>query len=960
MTGSLVSGWKPLMVMTVAAVMTSFQLGCSQEVSGPEPSAEEPTTGEDLPVDPAVICRQQLTTDVVITGENFSPVPIDVPHQTQIALPDVSLVRARALDGSDLDAGTILFSGSPDTDRNVDLLSWQSQTQMTLTINQEIEFPGDDVRALGQGLYDVVVQNPNENEVEIPGALAAISQPELAEPTPGILCATQSDRQLVLNGQSFLDLEETLGSLDVDGGGSFAIDEVRDCTEIPHEGVDARLCTEGELTLPQGFLDEGYPELIVNNPETAACSSRDNINLRVVPPPEIDRVAPPLACVAEEDRQVVIEGAGFLRIDGQIPNVTIGDVTATVSGTSGCASLETMGHEVETCDTIIASIASGSLGAGDHEVVVTNPDPAGCSGSASAVFTVVPPPDVSSVDPVLVCVNDGERAIEVQGSDFLTIDGTVPEVMLGDVVIDPSRVAAQNCQEVAVNETDVTTCSSLLVTIAQDELSAGNHDVSVRNPDPAGCSDTEPELLSVVEGPSLTEAAPALACAADGSRDIVLTGSFLQIESELPAVQFNGTDATVSGLSDCSEAMVNGLNAQRCNTLTATALQGSLGSGAVDVTITDPAPAGCSSTNSEILIGPPALALTSAAPSSACDNTGNHLITVTGTGFLRTNDTDFTVRIDGTTVTPESIGGCSDVTVPDDSTVQSCTTFDVTVSSDSLAVGSIPIEVENPAPSGCAATTSEIFQITNPPTVSSVASTDSEPICSDVSTQLTLTGSEFVESSTVFASDGATDYPADTVTFVSASELTVTFDNGLPAGSYSITVDNGAGGTCSSTLDNAFEVDPTPIVFFVDPPVLYNSIAIEATIFTSGLSTTATDVAFVDTYGTSESLTFSSPDRPNRILAQVPADTFAAGEYEVRVTSTDGCVGTLPGGVTITDSETLDLASATPQFYSPTEPTAVTLRTNDPITAGSVGFEATPRVYLNPVGGAYDDGSDAE
>ncbi len=67
------------------------------------------------PVDPGIVCRDQLTTEVTVRGEGFSPVPIGIPDKPEAALPSIRLTRSQALDGTNLsDPDEVVYSGNPD------------------------------------------------------------------------------------------------------------------------------------------------------------------------------------------------------------------------------------------------------------------------------------------------------------------------------------------------------------------------------------------------------------------------------------------------------------------------------------------------------------------------------------------------------------------------------------------------------------------------------------------------------------------------------------------------------------------------------------------------------------------------------------------------------------------------------------------------------------------------------
>ena len=153
--------------------------------------------------------------------------------------------------------------------------------------------------------------------------------------------------------------------------------------------------------------------------------------------------------------------------------------------------------------------------------------------------------------------------------------------------------------------------------------------------------------------------------------------------------------------------------------------------------------------------------------------------------------------------------------------------------------------------------------------------------------------------------------------------------------------------------DGGAQRRPAPLVFFIDPPVVYNQVAIDATVFTSGLSTGAAldSIELVGDDGKPVVLTVVDNPKPNRIVAHIPGlngggdPTLAAGDYSVRVTNKLGCSGELTDGLHVSDTTTdALLASVAPSFVAADRATAVTI-------TGS-GFVALPRLYITPSGGS--------
>src|SRR5688572_10590081 len=204
-------------------------------------------------------------------------------------------------------------------------------------------------------------------------------------------------------------------------------------------------------------------------------------------------------------------------------------------------------------------------------------------------------------------------------------------------------------------------------------------------------------------------------------------------------------------------------------------------------------------------------------------------------------------------------------------------------------------------------------------------------------------GADIVIEGTGFA-PGATVTIGDTpamVNTVTATTITATVEPGMDPGTYDVIVDNGGG--CTDTLEDGLRITPGPAVFFVDPPVVYDQISVQATIYVSGLDADPAIVGIRPT-GTDDPLQELEhswdPAKPNRILATIPAG-LAVGGWDVEV-SDGACEAVLVDGFTVTDTLVIDVLGVEPTFGWTGESTAVT------VTGGADQFQPTPRVYLNP------------
>lgn len=335
----------------------------------------------------------------------------------------------------------------------------------------------------------------------------------------------------------------------------------------------------------------------------------------------------------------------------------------------------------------------------------------------------------------------------------------------------------------------------------------------------------------------------------------------------------------------------------------------------------------------------PAVACASSAPSSL-------VLTAGGQGFLRIRSTGAVPRVlfDGSPVTVTALSGCTDL----GGGVDGCSSLELDLNA-TPGVGDHPILVQNPVQDGCVA--AAVFSVGPAPSVTDVSPSKvcavDDPLKPDAIT-LRLDGSNFLAATQALLSNGA---EARNETLRSSTVLDATFDVPAP-GSYGVTASNGAG--CSDTLKDAVRVLATPLVFFVDPPVLYNGISTAATVYVSGLNGDDVSAVRIRPAGSADAFTtvpFTfDVARPNQVQVVVPAN-LDPGTYEVLVTDREACTSLPAASIRVTATLTLALASIDPRFGWKSEDTSVDVRATNPPPAGKVGFVGVPRAYLNPVGG---------
>ena len=339
----------------------------------------------------------------------------------------------------------------------------------------------------------------------------------------------------------------------------------------------------------------------------------------------------------------------------------------------------------------------------------------------------------------------------------------------------------------------------------------------------------------------------------------------------------------------------------------------------------------------------PAPRITKVDPASICDAQSDQKITLTGTGFL-----DFGTRpkvtitqMGGGMMMPRTYDvdlttGCVDVAKNVTIGVRECTGASFTIKRGDLMPGKYTLQLTNTEPANCATKESIVLTVNAPPKV-----TEASPktICQGGGL-IDVKGSGFIDMAK--ASLGTSD--ASTTKWMSETEVLATFSGGnamfTPGMKYDLTVTNPDG--CKDTLAAAVTAVAGPVLFFADPPVVWNGMTTQVTLYATSIAPPLMLVSIAPSGGGMPTMLTASidPQHPKRILANIPKGT-PAGTYDIAISDATGCPATLGRGLTITDKTTITLSSITPNFGWQNDVTPV-------VVSAAGGLMATPRVYLNP------------
>jgi hypothetical protein len=612
--------------LTVAVPEGSLEPGLQAVVvTNPEPAhcvSVEDVALEVVPppslvsVAPALICNEQGADELVLTGSGFivSPGAGNAPD----ALPSIAFGEALV----------VVAGGASDCETLPGTTSALSCGELSVTVPEG---------ALAAGLYDLAVTNPDPAGCTSTQSvrLEVIPAPIVAAIEPALTCLAQSGRGYVVSGEGFLVVEgagaDGFPTVTV-GDATAEVLSATDCTALSG-AVSGRRCETLSIVLAEASLEPDLHAVVVTNPPPAACQSQQRIELEVVAPPSLTAIEPILACVEDSERLFVLSGAGFIVLEeaGEggaevFPEVRFGEAAAWVVGyDDGCRALSgTVAGRV--CSELTVSLPAGVLAPGAHLVVVSNPDPAGCTSVEAVTLEVVPPAVVTSVDPVLLC-GFGDNQITVSGSGFLTFpDGAggflLPRYELGEAEGEVDGVGG--CVERTDSDFGGQVCTELTLTVGAEAVEGGQYPLVIINPPPADCASTEPVALEVLRDPIVTGLEPAGLCVEFADTVVRVVGrGFLSLGDSVadwPTVRFGSLQATVTGLSDC-QPLAGTAAGQRCGVIETLVLSGGA-SPYGDVEVVNPVIAACETAT--VVAGleeAPPPTITGFEPSPVCDDT---------------------------------------------------------------------------------------------------------------------------------------------------------------------------------------------------------------------------------------------------------------------------------------------------------------------------------------------------
>jgi len=676
-------------------------------------------------------------------------------------------------------------------------------------------------------------------------------------------------------------------------------------------------------------------------------------------PPSVDGVSPGLTCNAQLTTEITVSGKQLTPLPADVltdkpqvllPAIRIENISS-LDGSDGSGDGFELSDARWLDNKTMAFDVTPELAIteGVYDLFADNPDEVGKEAKFEASIAVVPPPVLDTVTPNILCLDQADQEVVLEGQGFLVVGGELPMATVGGAELTPT--SADTCFDLA-GPVEAESCGSLAVTVPQGELSVGLHDVSVTNPETAACESLEPIQIEVVPPPRVDSIVEDLACNEQENTFVVTGDGFLVIDGVSPTVAIGSYSAEADAADGCTNLAGPG-GGETCTELTLTVPADLLDEGALDVVVTNPPPADCVSTEPVQIDAVTAPVVTSLAPPDVCEDAGDTVVEVVGTGFVVLADgTVPTVDIDGVNVDVVGTNGCT--VLPGPSGADTCTGLDVEVPTGTFVVvgQTHPVTVTNPVPADCSSNTDIELGVVGPPTIDSVVPT---PVC-DSATTFTVFGTGF-SAGAVVEIDGV---PVYLVTYIDDTELLIEVAPGtLTPGFHDIAVINGDG--CDVIRASFLDVIAGPVLFFVDPPVIYSQMITEVSLFVGGLNNSPVAVWLEeDATGAIFNLYSYTFDGQNTVFVEVDAIGLglAEGSYTFYIEDDQQCVPYLDSALYVEDDLMLQVTAIDPPFGWINADTPVDIRALDTgaLALGEANFDDLPRVYLNPSTGGVATG----
>jgi hypothetical protein len=348
-------------------------------------------------------------------------------------------------------------------------------------------------------------------------------------------------------------------------------------------------------------------------------------------------------------------------------------------------------------------------------------------------------------------------------------------------------------------------------------------------------------------------------------------------------------------------------------------------------------------------------------PIAICDDQSDQTVIVAGSNFLFFDDKGPTVSVGDKTYVATADAGAMCETVSGsfrETNIRLCNSVKIVIPKGDFVVTmptKVAVKLTNPAPADCQSTETIDLTINPPPKVNAVIPAT---VCEGGST-LTISGEGFITGAkAIIDCMGKRVESSSTTVTADGKEISATFGPGAtPGQTCDVIVVNPDGCEDRPLPHKTVTVTTGPIVFYVDPPVVYNGVNTQITVFAT---TIAGDPTITITPAGMAAPVTTLVDAPvaghvNRRQATIPKDQ-PAGDYDLKLQDSTACSALLPKAVKVVSDLTVTIKNVVPPFGWTGEDTAITVfRDTAAVAPANKPFLNGARIFLNPSTAAAGD-----
>lgn len=262
-----------------------------------------------------------------------------------------------------------------------------------------------------------------------------------------------------------------------------------------------------------------------------------------------------------------------------------------------------------------------------------------------------------------------------------------------------------------------------------------------------------------------------------------------------------------------------------------------LPTGVMTITVTNPDGKKAANIEKTLAIVPKPV-LAELKPPSICDDQADQTVVISGSNFLAFDGRAPSVKVGDKTYTP-TFEDKDCVAVEGnfaEKNVRLCSVATIKIPKGDFVVTAstrVPVVMTNPAPADCQSSETIELTINPPPTVDNVVP---GTVCEGGS-QLTISGSNFQPGATVTMICPAASIDASAVTVSSdGKQISATFGGGASPGDACDVVVKNPDGCVDKGTHKKVTVVTGPIVFYADPPIVYNGVSMAVTVFATSIT----------------------------------------------------------------------------------------------------------------------------